>query len=96
MNLSLERHHALGKIVAEIAQNFGIHKNALALHLGQNANQRALQSFVGGGQFLFAQAWLQKRIKPARDVGIFGSVGSGFVQRHLVEGDLFFAAAADV
>ena len=96
MNLGFQDRHAAREILAEAAQDFFVHQDAAGFHVLQHHDQRAVHGLVNRQQFFFAQARFQQRVQTACDVGILGGIGGGFVQGHAVEGDLVFAAAADV
>ena len=80
--------HALREFAGEARQAFAIDQHAFALHVGDDADQRAVHGFVDGGDALARQARLQPFPQAEGHVGVFGGIARGFIERRLVECDL--------
>ncbi len=94
MDFRFQRGCALGKLTGEQGEHLTVDGDAAALHFGQRCHHRAFQTLINHGHFLSSEAWFEDFPEAQGDVCIFRRIGGGFVQRHLVEGDLRFTGAA--
>ena len=92
----LQFRHALGQELALVLEQGGVHVGAVAFDAAEHGDQGQFDvaEHLGQAAFLF-QFGPQGLVQTQGHVGVFGGVAAGFVQAHLVEGELLGAFAGD-
>ena len=75
-------------------QHLAVDLDAVALHPADHRDHRPVDQLIDPGHPLERQPGLEPQPQPQRDVGVLGGIFGRLVDRHLVEGDLLLAGAA--
>ena len=83
------------KSAESCAQRAAVDLDAVLLHRGEDAHQRAVEGLVDPRAALLGEALLEQAVQAQREIGAARRIGHGALDRHLVEADPLAAAAAD-
>ena len=97
MGFLLQFGHALGQLLAVLAQGAGVDQGATLFHAGQDRYQGQVNVLVHRLQAAgFRKLRAQCLVQPQGDIRILGGVLRGLFQVDLVEGQLLRALAGNV
>ena len=93
MDLIFKRRHLLAERVGHAAQRVAVHLDAVHLHFGEHRHEGAFERLVDRRHLGAVELRLELLPEPQSNIGIFGGVFRGLIDRHLIKGDHRFAGA---